>query len=400
MAIYTQYGRYLKAKLFKEMLDSYGDTYMLLSLGNPQWDNVGSAQTQPMPAAPYNTTCLLESSADSPFMDNHVTQSFISLTNDGAYKKDTVVDSSPVTGTLINRCKDLNPPFPCIFCNFQEGDNVEIFTVGSTTVTQNNYNEFYIDEDSIEHTTHLYRISVSGGTATVSNCGELLFSSLSTSYERQYFVELYLRGLSCKKRYRHPCGLLGAVKCSISFVKDIQNSEYIGDANQFWYGDRYWEIVNPLDDDLDRYITDSKPNQLVYPHHLLFNATVNPRQLCDNLSYDQCISARHIALYTKKRLYDTNGGISLYSSGPVVYSIGNYIFNFGQYTEADINNTSIVAGEDRGKVLNFTLPCSISNGSSTDKYPDGDFKFILNDYIKGSIKNEHSVDRFGYILGF
>jgi hypothetical protein len=47
-----------------------------------------------------------------------------------------------------------------------------------------------------------------------------------------------------------------------------------------------------------------------------------------------------------------------------------------------------------GEVLDFTLPVD------GDKYPDGDFKFLLNDYIHGHVREVHSVDRFGYIVGF
>ena len=57
MAIYTQYGRYLKAKQFKEMLEDKYEAYMLFGLGNPKWTD--SNENQPMPFGPHNTNILL-----------------------------------------------------------------------------------------------------------------------------------------------------------------------------------------------------------------------------------------------------------------------------------------------------------------------------------------------------
>ena len=73
MAIYTQYGRYLKAKQFKEMLEDKYEAYMLFGLGNPKWTD--SNENQPMPFGPHNTNILLyETSTTNQFYDANVQQ--------------------------------------------------------------------------------------------------------------------------------------------------------------------------------------------------------------------------------------------------------------------------------------------------------------------------------------
>lgn len=174
-------------------------------------------------------------------------------------------------------------------------------------------------------------------------------------------------------------------------------------VDQFWYGDRYWEVVDPNEDTLESYI-DGDTNK-IYPHHLLFSATINPRQLfTGNLNVDQNLIPRQIALYSKKAT-PTNivNNTVVYSNGPNVYRVGDYVFNFGQYTKTDIANLTTGSGQyDDAHILNFTFPCSTNNADRSDSnsYPQGDFKFILNDYIKGTVRNRHSVDRVAYIIGF
>ena len=111
-------------------------------------------------------------------------------------------------------------------------------------------------------------------------------------------------------------------------------------------------------------------------------------QLCADLKIDQNIVPRQIAIFVRKRIEGVQG--------PKYYPVNNStVFNFGQYTSEEWENLTI---ENK---LNFALP--VSNG--TDKFPgsaddDTDFKYILSDYIKGSVRDKHSIDRIGYVLGF
>ena len=406
MAIYTQYGRYQKAKLFKEMLESAGDTYMLLGLGNPYWDD--ATKDQSIPVAPYDTSMINPNPAvvGNQFLDEHINQYF---------SNDTDVEWSLVggrpnyqneqSGKYLNKCKDLIPPFPCIWHSYVEDEQDSLIT--GTNIKQSTYQNYYID--SRTNFTEFY-------LKEYGNISESQIQFPTDNYERQFFSELVLRGYArnlgqgdnnLKYYVKHPAGLLGAVKVGISFVKDIgtslDNSTYNGYVDQFWYGDRYWEVVDPNEDTLESYI-DGDTNK-IYPHHLLFSATINPRQLfTGNLNVDQNLIPRQIALYSKKATPTNivNNNV-VYSNGPNVYRVGDYVFNFGQYTNSDITNLTTGSGQyDNAHILNFTFPCSTDNENRSDSnsYPQGDFKFILNDYIKGTVRNPHSIDRIAYIVGF
>lgn len=429
MAIYTNYGRYLKAKQFKESLQERGDIYMVFGLGNPRWDyatNHERYQGQ-MPIAPYNTSILLKGdNQTNQFYDNHINAYYHDANNenvkyilhDGSIVKETATYEAPdfVSPTPLNEsaedkvylseCKDIIPVFPGIWQHYSASpeDSPVLLTYTGGVVRQDNYHEFYIKGNSSSSTGYsIYECSTSGYYP---------ISVPSDTEAQQYFAELYLRGLSDVYRLKHPIGLLGAVRCDINFVKDIggdDNNTYTGSAKQFWYGDRYWEIVEPDETYVENYVGD-KLNQEIYPHHLIITATVNPRNLCAELAIDQCIVPRQIAIYSrpiqKETYVDEHDEIQerdVHSKN--YYRVGENIFNFGQYTKSewDTVDSLIPSG---GEKLNFALPCKFkpNKTSSEIEYPgdpDTDFKFILHDYIKGSVREDkHAIDRFGYVIGF
>lgn len=378
MAIYTNYGRFLKAKLFKEMLQEQGDTYMLLGLGNPKWDVSDSGQQ--IPIAPYNTSIISRNSlSDNQFYDDHLCAAFTYLNGNSSDVENALSNSiiqTTTSGNYLDKCKNLNPPFPC-FWNYNDQISINDINIPST-----NYGSHYIAK---EDTNYVLRNS--------SAVGQQVNIPSIDKIDAQYFAELYLRGkaLTYLTGVKAPVGLLGAVKCSIDYVKDIGSTDdnYEGLANQFWYGDRYWEIVNPDESDLDNYISEDIVSQDIYPHHLVFTATLNPRTLCSELAIDKCIVPRQIMICTRKNP-DVSTGIQNLNK----YRAYENYFNFGQYTESEWEAIS----DDNNKKLCFTLPCTA--GEDNHVFPSGDFKIILNDYIRGQVRNDHSVDRFGYVIGF
>ena len=246
----------------------------------------------------------------------------------------------------------------------------------------------------------------------------------STPIAKMYFAELYLRGLAIENHIMAPVGLLGAIKCNLSLVRDlgVDESKYTGLQSQFWYGDRYWEIVNPNDTSLEDYIKykDESSNDSTsgvaeyYPTHLLFTSMINPRNLCDDLNIDNGIAPQQLAIYIRKKHYNTD--TNAYENGKPYYRVdGNNIFNFGQYTAESIKDYNIkyiqaarayqLQGTDKPLnekyIFNFTLPDKNHKYNYDDpKLNDGEFKLLLHDYIKGQIRENHSIEKIGYIVGF
>lgn len=406
MAIYTQYGRYLKAKMMKEALSSNdSDTYMVFGLGNPQWDVTDSGQE--IPIASYNTYSLTTPVNDqsnpsgNQFYDANIYQTFCSIMS-GYATVDQVVNGEAEQNTYIDKYKYLLPPFPTYWKCADPNHNVVTINDNSTPaqseqIKQNEYANYYIIKNANSNSFELYN----GQTLCLSNV-QLPTDDIA----KQYFAELYLRGMSLVQNHAEsPVGLLGAIKCEVSLVRELGGVEnYTGNIHQFYYGDRYWEIADNSSIDVE------KDNQN-FPTHLFISTLVNPRYLCADLNIDLNAVPRHIAIYTKKREYDStyNNGQGRYIPGENYYRVGDaahkYAFNFGQYywDPAQNNWCSIIdAGHSLlpGSVnmLNFTLPCTV-DGKEFPNESDA-FKFILNDYIHGTPRQAHVADRFGYVVAF
>lgn len=417
MAIYTQYGRYLKAKQFKEMLEDKYEAYMLFGLGNPKWTDSG--ENQPMPFGPHNTNILLyDNSTTNQFYDANVQQYF----TDANTAEQFVSYSKPIT-EYARKVAELLPVFPAIWYKHpvpkNEGDPTsDMFTIShdinndDINIDLMKYQNYYIQSGGDGF--HLKDITA----PTLDNKVNIP----STPIAKMYFSELYLRGLAIENHIIAPVGLLGAIKCNLSLVRDLgtDESKYTGLQSQFWYGDRYWEIVNPNDTSLEDYIKykDESGNLSTtgvaeyYPTHLLFTSMINPRNLCDNLNIDNCIAPQQLAIYIRKKHYNTD--INAYENGKPYYRVdGNNIFNFGQYTADDIGALEYNSDkraytipdpkdtEKKISVFNFTLPDKNHKYNYDDpKLNDGEFKLLLHDYIKGQIRENHSIEKIGYIVGF
>ena len=421
MAIYTQYGRYLKAKQFKEMLEDKYEAYMLFGLGNPKWTD--SNENQPMPFGPHNTNILLyETSTKNQFYDANVQQYF---TDDNTAEQ-FVSYSKPIT-EYARKVAELLPAFPAIWYKHpvptkEDDPTSDMFTIShdinndDVNIDLMKYQNYYIQSGGDGF--HLKDVTA----PTLDN----KVNVPSTPIAKMYFAELYLRGLAIENHIMAPVGLLGAIKCNLSLVRDlgIDESKYTGLQSQFWYGDRYWEIVNPNDTSLEDYIKykDESGNLSTsgvaeyYPTHLLFTSMINPRNLCDDLNIDNCIAPQQLAIYIRKKHYNTDS--DAYENGKPYYRVdGNNIFNFGQYTADSIKDYNIsydqvaraykLANTDNTKpladkyIFNFTLPDENHKYNYDDpKLNDGEFKLLLHDYIKGQIRENHSIEKIGYIVGF
>ena len=414
MAIYTQYGRYLKAKQFKEMLEDKYEAYMLFGLGNPKWTD--SSENQPMPFGPHNTNILLyETSTANQFYDANVQQYF----TDGDITEQFVSYSKPNT-EYARKVAELLPVFPAIWYKYEPPKDQETQPQTDMFTISNG-----INIDLMEY--QKYYIKHNGGNFLLHKIGGASDNEVdipSTPIAKMYFAELYLRGLAIENHIMAPVGLLGAIKCNLSLVRDLgtDESKYTGLQSQFWYGDRYWEIVNPNDASLEDYIKykDESGNLSTsgvaeyYPTHLLFTSMINPRNLCDDLNIDNCIAPQQLAIYIRKKHY--NADTDAYENGKPYYRVdGNNIFNFGQYTADSIKDYNIEYNSaarayklsNKGKqldekyIFNFTLPDKNHKYNYDDpSLNDGEFKLLLHDYIKGQIRENHSIEKIGYIVGF
>ena len=420
MAIYTQYGRYLKAKQFKEMLEDKYEAYMLFGLGNPKWTD--SSENQPMPFGPHNTNILLyETSTANQFYDANVQQYF----TDGDITEQFVSYSKPIT-EYARKVAELLPVFPAIWYKYPVPTKEDDPTSDMFTISNDINNDINIDLMKYQN----YYIQLGGDGFHLKDVTNPAFDNKvnipSTPIAKMYFAELYLRGLAIENHIMAPVGLLGAIKCNLSLVRDlgVDESKYTGLQSQFWYGDRYWEIVNPNDTSLEDYIKykDESGNLSAsgvaeyYPTHLLFTSMINPRNLCDDLNIDNGIAPQQLAIYIRKKHYNTD--TNAYENGKPYYRVdGNNIFNFGQYTADSIKDYNIkydqvarayqLSHTDNTKplankyIFNFTLPDKNHKYNYDDpSLNDGEFKLLLHDYIKGQIRENHSIEKIGYIVGF
>ena len=158
MAIYTQYGRYLKAKQFKEMLEDKYEAYMLFGLGNPKWTD--SNENQPMPFGPHNTNILLyETSTANQFYDANVQQYFTDKTKSEQF----VSYSKPIT-EYSRKVAELLPVFPAIWYKYEPPKDQEtkpqndMFTISNNiNIDLMEYQKYYIKHNGDNF--RLYKIN-------------------------------------------------------------------------------------------------------------------------------------------------------------------------------------------------------------------------------------------------
>lgn len=418
MAIYTNYGRFLKAKYFKENLENNNETYMVLGMGDPDWDS----NRLSLPIAPYNSSITNRSNLLSDFTDSAEVNQFF----DNRLAMYFVSNSATVENPL-SKYNTILPKFPCLWKYDETPEEPGILIVGGEPQIPNkdDYYKYYIKKDGND-----YKLCEIGS----SNEETISYNSINDDVSREYFAELYLRGMAIENNWITTPGLLGAIKCKIEFVKDIGASEtnYTGGLDQFYYGDRYWEVVH--DADLAYYSDFEKAHGLDsneqlkdkvnfnYPTHLLISTLVNPGYLMQDLNFDQHLCARQIAICTSPKVTNAENKPV---EGLTYYRAGDYIFNFGQYvaiksgdsihyekpSTTDVYNpitfTESVSLPEN-KILDFTLPYKF-NDAGTILYPtEADlstsaarkFNFILHDYILGNRRDAHSADRIGYVIGF
>lgn len=389
MAIYTNYGRYLKAREFKEILDGENnETYMLFGIGNHLWDSQSE-----IPIAPYNTSIITDNSVtNNQFDDQHVNQYFMK----GNSVNQILTNGAPQHGSLAEISAEYLPPFPCIWQSYDTNDVLISQDDGAPEdIKRDQFHRFYITSN--EDTYTWYKIG--DDNASVTDVGTT--GPITKMPAAQYFSELVLRGnaLERNKLYLNdntkacvPVGLLGAVRCTVDFVRDIGTDEdgnYRGLSRQFFYGDRYWEIISP----------DEKLGQgNILPHHLIITSTINPRNMHEVLKLDQNIIPRQIAIYTRKKKIVGSD----IKDGKTFYRVHQNLFNFGQYEQTDFKPEN--QWPSNGEILNFAP--AYYTGDDDDRVLHQDdiddrFNLLLVDYIKGSVRvDKHAIDRFGYVIGF
>ena len=414
MAIYTNYGRFLKAKYFKENLENNNETYMVLGMGDPDWDS----NRLSLPIAPYNSSITNRSNLLSDFTDSAEENQFY----DNRLAMYFVAKSGFVENPL-SKYNTVLPKFPCLWKYDETPDEPGILEVGGEHQIPNKdeYYKYYIKKDGND-----YKLCEIGS----SNEDIIDYNSINDDISREYFAELYLRGMAIENNWITTPGLLGAIKCKIEFVKDIGASEtnYTGGLDQFYYGDRYWEVVH--DADLSYYSDFEKAHGLDsneqlkdkvnfnYPTHLLISTLVNPGYLMQDLNFDQHLCARQIAICTSPKV-PGNEGLTYYRADDYIFNFGQYIAEKGAGDSISYkipNATSVYnpipftenASLPENKILDFTLPYKF-NDQGTILYPtEADlstsaarkFNFILHDYILGNRRDAHSADRIGYVIGF
>lgn len=391
MAIYTNYGRYLKAREFKEILDGENnETYMLFGIGNHLWDSQSE-----IPIAPYNTSIITDNTVtNNQFDDQHVNQYFMK----GNSVNQTLASGAPQHGSLAEISAEYLPPFPCVWQLYNENDVLISQDDGAPLedgIKRDQFHRFYITSNGDTYTWY----KIGDDNASVADIGTT--GPITKMPAAQYFSELVLRGnaLEHNKLYLNdntkacvPVGLLGAVRCTVDFVRDIGTDEdgnYRGLSRQFFYGDRYWEIISP----------DEKLGQgNILPHHLIITSTINPRNMQEVLKLDQNIIPRQIAIYTRKKKIVGSD----IKDGKTFYRVHQNLFNFGQYEQTDFKPEN--QRPSNGEILNFA-PAYYTGDDDDRILHQGDiddrFNLLLVDYIKGSVRaDKHAIDRFGYVIGF
>lgn len=384
MGIYTDYGRFLKARQFKEYCNSGAGLWFSFSMGSQRWDTIGEETNggeeptnkfRPLvpPSSPNayspvyswvqsfkNTPTLVKS--EESLLDPSWSSSDVDPKYWSPYKENyTDASLYPYTDPF-KVTQALSPSW--VFWN--NGDPQAIYPFNNTTsnIPSKYYPSAYIPPFSVSYLNDWSSFTPYADTSTQpTNPDDFL----------QYALTLHLEeGEACSL----PIGLLSFIKGNAQFVSPITEEEVsqvtpgTPDAMKiFKYGAHYWKIISDISRDS-------------LPHHILLTANVFPGDLSLDAIADVTLPVRQVSVFKFPDSLST------------IITSGRYVI---RRKDMNILWTDPSTGEEDSPVegkknLPFNCESPIDGAQSIE--------MIINDCLTARTRVVQQTDRYGYIIGF
>lgn len=386
MGIYTDYGRFMKAREFKNWCNSGAGIWFGFGMGSPRWD--------------YEVL-LPDGTRSKPNVPSSSPAAYTPLYRWFAKYKDSDWDGSEdilaqqeypfIDGSAIIETEEAPATTPTLKTNtelfndaltFPPSDNSLSpslnFLSDSTTITQ------HVWEDSDKETPTPYYPSPSipvfpqsyynDWKSHLSDYGGTE-PSIPTDPSRYsvYSYNKYFYGVDGRNV---PLGFLSFIQGKALFVEPVDGEDLTNSLKTFKYGAHYWRIV-----------PDSEISPTHLPHHILLTVNVFPNELILDSIAERFLLVRQVSVFKFPDYLESDLHLDL---SPLPRS--------NQVIRAKDINFKYLGDSDVSGKINIPFNCSDVLDPNNTENPTAEI--LINDFMSGRKRDVQQTDRYGYIIGF
>lgn len=405
MGIYTDYGRFVKARQFKDWCNAGAGIWFGFGIGSPTWDKIvtdtnGNGRPNVPPSSPnlYSPLYRWFSSVRSeetgtadyvlkPQEMSLLDRSYWGTTQD-LYPDDQTVKNEAATNPDENYSplvEFFSEPHTLLSCDFEipylpNDDEYRILFPQVPAFPLSYGNDWADLADNFP--------------SSFDPSNEPTDPEQYESFAYNYHLNYSKTNLSDNK-FGAPVGLLAFIQGSAHFVEPIEEEEpssssSIENLRKFKYGNHYWRIVqdNGLEDpDGDRKL----------PHHILLTVSVFPNELAQSSLVERELPVRQVSVFKFPDTMVSSLGLDQTPLPRSSQIIRRDKINM-VYSKLDSENLTPSNNSGDSSVKNIPFhgftPLDPNNSTSPT------IEMIINDFMTARKRDVQQTDRYGYIIGF
>ena len=388
MGIYSDYGRFMKARQFKTYCNSGAGIWFAFSIGSERWDQIAPDSDENYhpfvpPSSPsaytplyrwftsYKETTGVLLPQELALLD----RSFASEEDPPFYPSDQYMEDyattkpstqlSPSYNFFMNNVFTSVPwenQYKTVYNKYYPSPSIPVFAVGYENDWSPLTDSYPSDFDPTEEPT-----------------------DPSQFKEFAYNHHIYDGLIGSDQGKQVPLGLLSMIQGSAYFVEPIEGepeSTPTSSLKTFKYGSLYWRIVPDIE------IT---RNHL--PHHVLLTVTVFPNELSDLAIVEKELPVRQISVMKFPDSMVSDLGLDQDPLPRSAQVIKRKRINIMYHTSSGTKiNEYPVPNADN--IVNIPFACK------DPLNPEDTIEVLINDFMTGRVKDVQQTDRYGYIIGF
>ena len=420
MGIYTDYGRFMKAREFKNWCNSGAGIWFGFSIGSPRWDELvtpvgGNSRPFVPPSQPAAYTPLYrwhrQYKADK---DNaHDWASLYDLQPqemellDRSFGTDEAPSGSGLTppcypdNAQIKNDPDCPTDYmsPAINVYHNDLETLETFLwQGMDTPTRQypspfippfpvSYRKDWISRDDSTGIIPDYIVADRGG---FDPSIEPTDSSQYLSFAYNYHIYKGIHQIGGQPVSEVPLGLLSFIQGSAQFVEPLEREESdtpLDTIRTFKYGSHYWRIVQ--DSQIDR-------NNL--PHFVLLTVSVFPNELALSSLVENQLPVRQVTVF---KFPDSLVQTLILNMTPLPRSsqvLRRERINIVTRDPSTGNPSYQYSDGNPDGIVNIPIHCQ--NPLDPNLQNSDTAEMLINDYMTARKRDVQQTDRYGYIIGF
>jgi hypothetical protein len=416
MGIYTDYGRFAKARQFKDWCNSGAGIWFGFGMGSPEWDKIitdsedqGLGRPNVPPSSPnlysplyrWFTSYKADQGATPPVTLAPQELSLIDRsywgTTENVWPTNEVVKNNPDIPSLSsspslgfyneNSADPQFPPTEAVYCNYEEDTNQGYrLLFPQVPVFPQVYPTDWSDHiDTYE--------STSGFDPSVEPTDPAKYKDFAYNYHLYYSESHCLSG-SGNLLYGAPLGFLAFIQGSAQFVEPVEDdssTEAIDNIRKFKYGNHYWRIVQ--ESSIRQSMGDMK-----LPHHILLTVSVFPNELARSSLVELELPVRQVSVFKFPDSLASTLGVDttpIPRSNQVIRRDSlNMIYH-------KLNDTTIITrspDSSTRKNIPFHVFTPLDPDDQQTQKPT--IEMIINDFMTARKRDVQQTDRYGYIIGF